>query len=179
MKCRMNVDGRGWLKGVWNINQEGITMVNDRMMMRVAMLFALAVLPSLASSQVTQSAQSVQSKVPDWKGKEVTQITIEGSYQQLKAFKDELPAPIIKALGEQTIVHSAINKKKLVYSYQTGTGDSTVAGFYSALRSSTEKMTGAHKPPVMRTSIIVLFPCRLRSCGGQLSWVGPSPPCDC
>lgn len=151
-------------------------MVNDRMMMRVAMLFALAALPSLASSQVTQSAQS---KVPDWKGKEVTQITIDGSYQQVKAFKEELPAVIIKALEEQTIVHSAISKKKLVYSYLTGTGESTVAGFYSALRSSTEKMTGAQKPPVMRTSIMVLFPCRLRSCGGQLSWAGPSPPCDC
>jgi ABC-type phosphate transport system substrate-binding protein len=58
-------------------------MLNDRIVMRVAMLFALAVLPSLASSQASQSSQA---KAPDWYGKEVTQITIDGSSEQLKAF---------------------------------------------------------------------------------------------
>jgi hypothetical protein len=151
-------------------------MVNERMMMRVAMLLVLAALPSLASSEETKKAQS---KVPDWYGKEVTQVTIEGSDQQLKTFKEGLPPDIIKGLGEQTIVHSAIAKKKLVYSYLTGTGDSTVAGFYSALKNSTEKMTGAQKPLVMRTSIFALFACRPGNCAGQQGWIGRNPPCDC
>ncbi len=150
-------------------------MVNDRMMMRMAILFALAALPSLASSQAMKSDQS---KVPDWKSKEVTQITIDGSYQQLMDFKEGLPAPITKGLAEQTIVLSAIGKKKLVYSYLTETGDSPVSGFYAALKSSTEK-TKAQKAPVMHTSIFATFPCRLRSCGGPQAWVGPMPPCDC
>ncbi|MEP6610048.1 MAG: hypothetical protein ABJA83_15435 [Burkholderiaceae bacterium] len=150
-------------------------MVNDRMMMRMAVLFALAALPSLASSQAMKSAQS---KVPDWKGKEVTQITIDGSYQQLTAFKEGLPAAITKGLSEETIVLSAIGKKKLVYSYLTETGDSPVSGFYSALKSSTEK-TKALKPPVMHTSIYATFACRIGSCGGQQTWIGPRPPCPC
>ncbi len=150
-------------------------MVNDRMMMRVALSFALAALPSLASSQAMKTDQS---KVPDWKGKEVTQITIDGSYEQLKTFKAELPAAITKGLAEQTIVVSAIAKKKLVYSYLTEAGESPVSGFYSALKSSTEK-TKAQKPPVMHTSIYATFACRLRPCGGQQAWSGPVPPCEC
>jgi ABC-type phosphate transport system substrate-binding protein len=150
-------------------------MVNDRMMVRVAMLFALAALPSLANSQAMKSDQS---KFPDWKGKEVTQITIDGSYQQLNAFKEGLPTAITKGLAEQTIVLSASGKKKLVYSYVTETGESTVSGFYSALKSSSEKAK-AQRPPVMHTSIFAAFPCRIGSCGGQLSWIGPRPPCPC
>jgi hypothetical protein len=173
----MHVDKRGWLEGTWNHQQprKGITMVNDRMMMRMAILFALAALPSLASSQAMKSAQS---KVPDWKGKEVTQITIDGSYQQLTAFKEGLPAAITKGLTEQTIVLSAIDKKKLVYSYLTETGDSPVSGFYAALKSSTEKAK-APKPPVMHTSIFAVFGCRPGTCAGQGAWIGRVPPCDC
>jgi hypothetical protein len=152
-----------------------MTMVNNRMMMRVAMLFALAALPSLAGSQAMKSDQY---KVPDWKGKEVTQITIDGSNQQLMAFKEGLPAAITKGLAEQTIVLSPTGKKKLVYSYVTETGEATVSAFYSALKSSTEK-TKAQKPPVMHTSIYSTFACRIGPCGGQLSWIGPRPPCPC
>jgi hypothetical protein len=155
-------------------------MPNDRMMMRMAMLFALAVLPSLASSQATKSAQL---KPPDWQGKEVTQITIDGSYQQLKVFKEELPAFLTKGLEDQTIFLSAIGKKKLVYSYLTETekklGESTVSGFYSALKGSTEKTKDAQKPPVMQLSVFATFACRIRNCGGQQAWVGPVPPCRC
>ncbi len=150
-------------------------MVNDRMMMRVALSFALAALPSLASSQAMKSDQS---KVPDWKGKEVTQITIDGSYEQLTAFKEGLTAAITKGLAEQTIVLSAIGKKKLVYSYVTETGESAVSGFYSALKSSTEK-TKAQKPPVIHTSIYAVFGCRPGNCAGQQAWIGRVPPCDC
>jgi hypothetical protein len=175
-KRRMRVDGRGWLEGFGtSTTKKGITMVNDRMMMRMAILFALAALPSLASSQAMKSAQS---KAPDWKGKEVTHITIDGSYQQLTAFKEELPAAITKGLAEQTIVLSPSGKNKLVYSYLTETGDSPVSGFYSALKSSTEKAK-AQKPPVMHTSIYATFPCRPGTCAGQQSWIGPRPPCPC
>ncbi len=151
-------------------------MVNDRMMMRVAVLFALAVLPSLASSQAMTSAQP---KAPDWNGKEVTQITIEGSDQQLKAFKEELPAAITKGVAEQTIFLSPIKRKKLVYSYLTESGESTVSGFYSALKSSSEK-TKAQRPPVLHISIFAALTCRIGRCGGQQALIGrPIPPCDC
>src|SRR6266581_2095557 len=103
-----------------------MTMLNDRMMMRVAMLVALAVLPSQASSQASQSSQA---KVPDWYGMEVTQIAIDGSSEQLKAFQEELPTFVQKALADQTIFQSPTSKNKLVYSYLTETekkfGEST------------------------------------------------------
>ena len=179
----MHVDGRGWLKGVWNINKprKGITMLNNRMMARVAMLVAFAVLPSLASAQATQSSQA---KGPDWYGKEVTQITIDGSSEQLKAFQEELQKTFIQSgLADKTIFQSPVSKKKLVYAYLTETekksGESTVSGFYSALQGSTEKTKAAKKPPVMHTSIYLASPCRLRTCGGQLEMVGPKPPCPC
>jgi len=155
-------------------------MVNDRMIMRVAMLFALAVLPSLASSQASQSSQV---KAPDWYGKEVTQITIDGSAEQLKAFQEELQKTFLKSgFADTTIYQSPVSKKKLVYSYLTDTekkfGEPTVSGFYSALQGSTEKTKAAKKPPVMHTSIFPAFACRIKSCGGQLLW-SPKPPCDC
>ena len=155
-------------------------MVNDRMMMRVAILFALAVLPSLASAQ---AAQSSKAKVPDWNGMEVTQITVEGSHQQLKVFQEELPAFITKGLADQTIFLSPIVKKKLKYSYLTENegklGESVVSGFYSALKASAEKTKNAKQRLVMHTSIFPALSCRLVSCGGQLGWGGPHPPCDC
>jgi hypothetical protein len=156
-------------------------MLNDRMMTRVAMLVALAVLPSLASSQ---SSQSSQAKAPDWYGKEVTQITIDGSAEQLKGFQEELQKTFIKSgLEDKTIFQSPKRKNKLVYSYLTETekksGESTVSGFYSALKSSTEKTKAAKKPLVMHTSIYMTLGCRLLSCGGQLLWKGLVPPCDC
>jgi len=158
-----------------------MTMLNDRMMTGVAMLLALAVLPSLASSQTSQSSQA---KAPDWYGKEVTQITIDGSSEQLKAFQEELQKTFIKSgLTDRTIFQSPVSKKKLVYAYLTETekkfGESTVSGFYSALQGSTEKTKAAKKPPIMHTSILLTSPCRLRACGGQLLMVGPRPPCDC
>ena len=156
-------------------------MVNDRMIMRVAMLFALAVLPSLASSQASQSSQV---KAPDWYGKEVTQITIDGSSEQLKAFQEELQKTFLKSgLADRTIFQSPVSKKKLVYAYLTETekkfGEPTVSGFYSALQGSTEKTKTAKKPPVMHTSIFVTLTCRIGRCGGQQARVGPVPPCDC
>ncbi len=156
-------------------------MLNDRMMTRVAMLVALAVLPTLASSQTSQSSQA---KAPDWYGKEVTQITIDGSSEQLKAFQEELQKTFIKSgLEDKTIFQSPVGKKKLVYSYLTQTekksGESTVSGFYSALQGSTEKTKTAKKPPVMSTSIYTTLSCRIGSCGGQQTWVGPKPPCPC
>jgi hypothetical protein len=173
----MHVDGKRLAFGGLgtSLPRKGITMVNDRIMMRMAILLALVALPSLASSQAMKSAQS---KVPDWKGKEVTQITIDGSYEQLTAFKEGLPAAITKGLTEQTIVLSAIGKKKLVYSYLTETGDAPVSAFYAALKSSTEKAK-APKPPVMHTSIFAVFGCRPGVCAGQQAWIGPRPPCDC
>jgi len=154
-------------------------MVNDRMMVRVGMLFVLAAWPALTSAQ---SIQSVQPKVQDWRGKEVTQISIEGSSQQLKAFKEELPANITKGLADQTVFLSPTSKKKLVYSYLTETetklGEPTLPAFYSALKASTEKTKDA-KPPVMRTSIFASFSCRPGSCSGQQARVGRVPPCDC
>ena len=157
-------------------------MVNDRIMTRVAMLFALAVVPSLASSQAPQASQA---KAPDWYGKEVTQITIDGSSEQLKAFQDELHKTFVKSgLDDKTIVQSPVKKKKnLVYSYLTETekkfGESTVSGFYSALQGSTEKTKAAKKPAVMQTSIYSAFACRIGPCAGQQSWIGPRPPCPC
>jgi hypothetical protein len=156
-------------------------MVNDRMMTRVALLVALAVLPLLASSQTSQSSQA---KAPSWFGKEVTQITIDGSSEQLKAFHEELQKTIIKTgLEDKTILQSPVGKKKLVYSYLTETekkfGDSTVYGFYSALQGSTEKIKAAKKPPVMHTSVFLAFPCRPRNCAGQQLMAGPRPPCEC
>ena len=155
-------------------------MLNDRMMMRVAMLVALAVLPSLASSQASQSSQA---KAPDWHGKEVTQITIDGSSEQLKAFQEELQKTFIKGgLEDKTIFQSPVSKKKLAYWYLTETekklGESTVSGFYSALKGSTEKTKAAKKSPVMHTSIFLAFACRPKMCGGQLL-LSPNPPCDC
>jgi hypothetical protein len=154
-------------------------MMNDRMLMRVAMLFALAVLPSLVSAQPSPSSQA---KVPDWFGMEVTQIAIDGSSEQLKAFQEELPTFVQKALADQTIFQSPTSKNKLVYSYLTETekksGESTVSGFYSALQGSTEKTKAAKKPPVMHTSVFLMFACRPVSCGGQQGWA-PKPPCDC
>jgi len=155
-------------------------MVDDRMMVRVAVLVVLAVLPSLASAQASQSSQA---KAPDWYGKEVTQITIDGSSKQLKAFQEELQKTFIKSgLDDKTIFQSPVSKKKnLVYSYLTETekksGESAVSGFYSALKGATEKTKDAQKPPVMRTLIFSLFSCRIRSCGGQQTWVGPECPC--
>ena len=156
-------------------------MLNDRMMTGVAMLLALAVLPSLASSQTSQSSQA---KAPDWYGKEVTQITIDGSSEQLKAFQEELQKTFIKGgLADTTIYQSSVRKKKLAYWYLTETekkfGEPTVSGFYSALQGSTEKTKAAKKSPVMHTSIFLTSPCRLRMCGGQLLMAGPQPPCDC
>ena len=156
-------------------------MLNDRMMMRVAMLVALAVLPSLASSQTSQSSQA---KPPDWYGKEVTQITIDGSSEQLKAFQEELQKTFIKGgLADTTIYQSSVRKKKLAYWYLTETekkfGEPTVSGFYSALQGSTEKTKAAKKPPVMSTSIYTTLSCRIGPCGGQQSWIGPKPPCPC
>src|SRR6266513_1038090 len=159
-----------------------MTMLNDRMMTGVAMLVALAVLPSLASSQTSQSSEA---KAPDWHGKEVTQITIDGSSEQLKVFQEELQKTFIKGgLADKTIFQSPLSKKtKLAYWYLTETekkfGESTVSGFYSALQGSTEKTKAAKKPPIMHTSILLTSPCRLRACGGQLLMVGPRPPCDC
>jgi|SRR6266513_155284 len=157
-----------------------MTMLNDRMMTGVAMLLALAVLPSLASSQTSQSSQA---KAPDWYGKEVTQITIDGSSEQLKAFQEELQKTFIKSgLTDRTIFQSPVSKKKLVYAYLTETekkfGESTVSGFYSALQGSTEKTKAAKKPLVMHTSVFLMFACRPVSCGGQQGWA-PRPPCDC
>ena len=157
-------------------------MLNDRMMTRVAMLVALAALPSLASSQASQSSQA---KAPDWFGQEVTQITIDGSSEQLKAFREELQKTFVKsALEDKTIFASPVSKnKKLVYSYLTETekksGESTVSAFYSALKGSSEKTKAAKKPPVMQTSIFASFACRIRMCAGQQSLAGPRPPCDC
>ena len=158
-------------------------MLNDRTMTRVAMLVALAALPSLASSQVSQSSQV---KAPDWFGQEVTQITIDGSPEQLKAFHEELQKTFVKSgLEDKTIIASPVGKKKkLVYSYLTEnekkSGESTVSAFYSALKGSSEKTMATKKPPVMQTSIFASFSCRLRTCGGQQGWVGrPIPPCDC
>ena len=155
--------------------------MSDRMMMRVAMLVALAALPSLASSQASQSSQA---KAQDWFGKEVTQITIDGSSEQLKAFHEELQKTFLKTgLEDKTIFQSPGSKKSLVYWYLTETekkfGESTVSGFYSALQGSTEKTKAAKKPPVMHTSVFLTSPCRLRSCGGQLLMAGPRPPCQC
>src|ERR1700741_3961403 len=104
-----------------------MTMLNDRMMTRVAVLFALIVLPSLA---ISQSSQSSQAKPPDWYGKEVTQITIDGSSKQLKAFQEELQKTFIKSgLDDKTVFQSPKSKNKLVYSYLTETekksGEST------------------------------------------------------
>ena len=115
-------------------------MLNDRMMTRVAILVALAALPSLASSQASQSSQA---KAPDWFGEEVTQITIDGSSEQLKAFHEELQKTFVKsALEDKTIFASPVGKN-LVYSYLTETekksGESTVSGFYSALKGSTKR----------------------------------------
>ncbi len=155
-------------------------MVSDRMILRVAMLLALAVLPSLASSQ---TAQSSKANVPDWNGREVTQITVDGSYQQLKAFQEALPAFITKGLADQGIFLSQIVKKKLKYSYLTENevklGESIVSGFYSALKASTEKAKDAKQRPVMHTSVFLALPCRPGSCAGQQAWIGRSPPCDC
>jgi hypothetical protein len=155
-------------------------MMNDRMLMRVAMLFALAVLPSLVSAQPSPSSQA---KVPDWFGMEVTQIAIDGSSEQLKAFQEELPTFVQKALADQTIFQSPTSKNKLVYSYLTETekkfGESTVTGFYSALKAATEKTKDAQKPLAMQTSIFMVLGCRIFSCAGQLAWKGPMPPCDC
>ena len=84
-------------------------MLNDRMMTGVAMLLALAVLPSLASSQTSQSSQA---KAPDWYGKEVTQITIDGSSEQLKAFQEELQKTFIKSgLEDKTIFQSLLSER--------------------------------------------------------------------
>jgi hypothetical protein len=157
-------------------------MLNDRMMTRVAMLVALAVLPSLASSQTSQSSQA---KAPDWFGKEVTQVIIDGSSEQLKAFEEELQKTFIKkGLDDGTIFQSPVSKKKrLAYWYLTEAekkfGESNVYGFYSSLQGSTEKAKTAKKPPVMHTSVFLTSPCRLRMCAGQLLQVGPRPPCDC
>lgn len=156
-------------------------MVNDWMMTRVALLVALAVLPSLASSQTSQISQA---KAPNWFGKEVTQITIDGSSEQLKAFQEELQKTFIKSgLEDKTIFQSPGSKKKLVYSYLTETekkfGDSTVYGFYSALQGSTEKTKAAKKPPVMQASVFLALPCRPGSCAGQQARIGRVPPCDC
>jgi hypothetical protein len=155
-------------------------MLNDRMMTRAVMLVALAVLPSLASSQASQSSQA---KAPDWFGKEVTQITIDGSSEQLKAFHEELQKTFLKSgLEDKTIYQSPVSKKKLAYWYLTETekkfGESTVSGFYSALQGSTEKTKAGPKPPVMHTSVFLAFACRPKSCGGQLL-LSPRPPCDC
>jgi hypothetical protein len=157
-----------------------MTMLDDRMMMRVAMLVALAVLPSLASSQASQGSQA---KAPDWYGKEVTQITIDGSAEQLKAFQEELQKTFIKSgLADTTIYQSSVREKKLAYWYLTETekkfSEPTVSGFYSALQGSTEKTKAAKKPPVMHTSIFLAFACRPKVCGGQLL-LSPRPPCDC
>jgi hypothetical protein len=157
-------------------------MLNDRMMTRVAVLVALAVLPSLASSQAPQGSQA---KAPDWHGKEMTQIIIDGSSEQLKAYEEELQKTFVKTgLEDKTILQSPVGKKKrLAYSYLTENekkfGESTVSGFYSALKSSTEKTKAVKKPPIMHTSVFLTSPCRLRMCGGQLLNAGPRPPCDC
>jgi hypothetical protein len=161
-------------------SRKGITMVNDRMMMRVAMLFALAALPSLASSQAPQSSQV---KAPDWYGKEVTQITIDGSSEQLKAFQEGLQKTFIQSgFADTTIYQSPVSKKKLAYWYLTETekkfGEPTVSAFYSALQSSAEKTKDAKKPPVMHTSIVLAFTCRPKTCAGQ-QLLSPKPPCDC
>jgi hypothetical protein len=155
-------------------------MLNDRTMTRVAMLVALAVLPSLASSQASQGSQA---KAPDWFGKEVTQIIIDGSSEQLKAFQEELQKTFIKkGLEDETIYQSPVSKNKLVYWYLTATekkfGESTVSGFYSALQSSTEKTKAAKNPQVMHSSILLAFACRPKPCGGQ-QLLSPKPPCDC
>lgn len=156
-------------------------MLNDRTMIRGVALLVLAVLPSLASSQ---AAQSSTPKPPDWQAKAVTQITVYGSPQQLKAFQEGLPPSITKGFEAQAIVASPMGKKKLVYSYLTDTemalGESILSGFYSALKASTEKMPAGEKPPVMRTSIYRNFTCRIATCGGQQGLVGrPKPPCTC
>lgn len=155
-------------------------MLNDRTMTRVAMLVALAMLPSLASSQASQGSQA---KAPDWFGMEVTQIIIDGSSEQLKAFQEELQKTFIKkGLEDETIYQSPVSKSKLVYWYLTATekkfGESTAAGFYSALQSSTEKTKAAKNPQVMHTSILLAFACRPKQCGGQ-QLLSPKPPCDC